>query len=450
MFDTVLIANRGEVALRIQRACRTLGLSTVAVHSEADADAPHVRHADRALCIGPGAAGRSYLDHAAILFAAEVSGAQAIHPGYGFLSENADFAARVEAAGLVFIGPTSASIRLLGNKIAARRAMRDAGVPCVPGSDGPLPDDPAVAGDLAGRLGYPVLVKAAGGGGGRGMRVVEQPDELTPALALTREEARQAFGNAEIFLEKFLQHPRHVEIQVLADQHGQVLWLGSRDCSLQRRHQKVLEEAPAPGVPVAAVAALGERCCEACRRVGYRGLGTFEFLWEDDAFHFIEMNTRLQVEHCVTEMVTGIDLVQQQIRVARGERLELAQDAIHCVGHALECRINAEHPETFAPSSGRVSLWELPGGPGVRVDSHVSPGAVIPPYYDSLMAKLVVHGATREEALARLRVALDEMKVGGVECNLALHRAIVRDPDFIAGGVDIHHLERRLAGGSFT
>jgi acetyl-CoA carboxylase biotin carboxylase subunit len=328
--------------------------------------------------------------------------------------------------------------------------MRDAGIGCVPGSDGPLPDDLAAAEDLAGRLGYPVLVKAAGGGGGRGMRVVAEPGDLAPALALTREEARGAFGNAEVYLEKFLGRPRHVEIQVLADQHGQAVWLGTRDCSLQRRHQKVLEEAPAPGVPADAVAALGERCCEVCRRVGYRGLGTFEFLFEDDTFHFIEMNTRLQVEHCVTEMVTGIDLVQQQIRVARGEKLELAQDAIRCVGHALECRINAEHPETFAPTPGRVSLWELPGGPGVRVDSHVSAGAVIPPYYDSLMAKLVVHGGTRQEALVRLRVALDEMAVGGVECNLALHRAIVRDPGFVAGGADIHLLERRLADRSLT
>jgi acetyl-CoA carboxylase biotin carboxylase subunit len=448
MFDTVLIANRGEVALRVQRACRTLGLRTVAVYSEADAGAPHVRQADLALCIGPAAASRSYLDHAAILFAAEVSGAQAIHPGYGFLSENADFAGRVEAAGLIFIGPTSASIRMLGDKIAARRAMRDAGISCVPGSDGPLPGNLEAAEDLAGRIGYPVMVKAAGGGGGRGMRVVAGEADLGPALALTREEARQAFGNAEIFLEKFLSHPRHVEIQVLADHHGQVVWLGSRDCSLQRRHQKVLEEAQAPGIPGDVIASIGELCCDACRRIGYRGLGTFEFLVEEGKFHFIEMNTRLQVEHCVTEMVTGVDLVQQQIRVARGERLGLAQDDIRCIGHALECRINAEHPETFVPAPGRVTLWELPGGPGVRVDTHVSHGTVIPPHYDSLIAKLVVHGGTRAEALARLRVALEEMRIAGIDSNLALHRAIIRDPDFVAGGVDIHHLERRLALGS--
>jgi acetyl-CoA carboxylase biotin carboxylase subunit len=445
MFDTVLIANRGEVALRVQRACRTLGLRTVAVHSEVDRDAPHVRHADVALCIGPAAASRSYLDQAAVLFAAEVSGAQAIHPGYGFLSENADFAERVETAGLTFIGPTSASIRMMGDKIAAKRAMRDAGVPCVPGPDGALPDDPDLLRALADRIGFPVIVKAAGGGGGRGMRVVHDGSGLADALALTREEARRSFGNADVYLEKFLLHPRHVEIQVLADQHGQVLWLGSRDCSLQRRHQKVLEEAPAPGIAAGAIDAIGACCVEACRRIGYRGLGTFEFLVEEGAFHFIEMNTRLQVEHCVTEMITGIDLVQQQIRVARGERLALVQDAIRLRGHAFECRINAEDPETFAPSPGRITGWELPGGPGVRVDSHVDHGTVVPPYYDSLIAKLVVHGDTRADALARLRVALDEMRVGGIETNLDLHRRIVRDPDFVAGGVDIHHLERRLS-----
>jgi acetyl-CoA carboxylase biotin carboxylase subunit len=445
MFDTVLIANRGEVALRVQRACRALGLRTVAVHSEVDRDAPHVRHADIALCIGPAAASRSYLDQAAILFAAEVSGAQAIHPGYGFLSENADFAERVEAAALTFIGPASASIRMMGNKIAAKRAMREAGVPCVPGSDDALPDDPDLLRNLADRIGYPVIVKAAGGGGGRGMRVVDDDSGLAEALALTREEARRSFGNAEVYLEKFLLRPRHVEIQVLADQHGQVLWLGSRDCSLQRRHQKVLEEAPAPGIAADTIDAIGARCVEACRRIGYRGLGTFEFLVEDGAFCFIEMNTRLQVEHCITEMITGIDLVQQQIRVARGERLALAQDIIHPRGHAFECRINAEDPKTFAPSPGRITGWELPGGPGVRVDSHAGHGTVVTPYYDSLIAKLVVHGDTRAEALARLRVALDEMRVGGIGTNLELHRRIVRDPDFVVGGVDIHHLERWLA-----
>jgi len=445
MFDTVLIANRGEVALRVQRACRTLGLRTVAAYSEADSNAPHVRHADIALCIGPAAASRSYLDQAAILFAAEVSGAQAIHPGYGFLSENADFAERVEAAGLTFIGPTSASIRMMGNKIAAKRAMRDAEVPCVPGPDEALPDDADLLRDVAERIGYPVIVKAAGGGGGRGMRVVHDHSALAEALALTREEARLSFGNADVYLEKFLLHPRHVEIQILADRHGQALWLGSRDCSSQRRHQKVLEEAPAPGIAADTIAAIGARCAEACRRIGYRGLGTFEFLVEDGAFYFIEMNTRLQVEHCVTEMITGIDLVQQQIRVARGERLALAQEAIRTRGHAFECRINAEDPKTFAPTPGRITGWELPGGPGVRVDSHAGYGTVVPPYYDSLIAKLVVHGDTRADALARLRVALDEMRVGGIETNLDLHRRIVRDPEFVAGGVDIHHLEHWLA-----
>ena len=392
----------------------------------------------------PAAASRSYLDQAAILFAAEVSGAEAIHPGYGFMSENAAFARRVEQAGLTFIGPTSASIAMMGDKIAARRAMHEAGIACVPGSDGPLADDPAAALALAGRLGYPVLVKAAAGGGGRGMRVVAGPDELAPALALTRKEARQAFGNDTIYLEKLLGQPRHVEIQVLADHQGQAVWLGSRDCSLQRRHQKVLEEAPAPCIDDDIVAAMGERCVAACRRIGYRGLGTFEFLVEGEKFHFIEMNTRLQVEHCVTEMITGIDLVQQQIRVARGEPLGLAQGEVRCVGHAFESRINAEHPTTFAPSPGRITRWEMPGGPGVRVDSHVAQGTTVSRHYDSLIAKLVVHGGTRAEALARLRVALDEMRVGGIATNLELHRAIVRDPDFSSGGVDILHLEHGL------
>ncbi|MFO1341495.1 MAG: acetyl-CoA carboxylase biotin carboxylase subunit, partial [Burkholderiaceae bacterium] len=428
MFDTVLIANRGEIALRIQRACRELGLKTVAVYSEADRDAPHVRQANQALCIGPAAAARSYLNQAAILAAAEVSGAHAIHPGYGFLSENAGFVARVEEAGLTFIGPSSACIRTMGDKVAAKRAMRAAGVPCVPGPEGSLPEDPAAVQAIAREIGYPVIVKAAGGGGGRGMRVVHEEAALAEALALTREEARRAFGNPEVYLEKFLLHPRHVEIQVLADAHGHALWLGSRDCSLQRRHQKVLEEAPAPGIAAAALAEVGARCAEACRRIGYCGVGTFEFLYEDGAFFFIEMNTRLQVEHPVTEMTTGIDIVQQQIRVARGEPLSLQQARIACHGHAFECRLNAEHPETFAPSPGRIVEWVLPGGAGVRVDSHASAGYVVPPYYDSMIGKLVVHGATRDDALARLRVALDEMHVGGIRTNLPLHRRIVREP----------------------
>jgi acetyl-CoA carboxylase biotin carboxylase subunit len=448
MFDTVLIANRGEIALRIQRACRSLGLRTVAVHSEADRDAPHVRHADQALCIGPAAPVASYLNQAAILSAAVVSGAQAIHPGYGFLSENGEFVARVEQAGLSFIGPSAACIRTMGDKVAAKRAMRAAGVPCVPGPDGSLPDDPAAVQALAREIGYPVIVKAAGGGGGRGMRVVRDEPALADALALTREEARRAFGNPEVYIEKFLLHPRHVEIQVLADRHGKALWLGSRDCSLQRRHQKVLEEAPAPGIDPAAIAAVGERCAEACRQIGYCGVGTFEFLYEDGAFFFIEMNTRLQVEHPVTEMTTGIDIVQQQIRVARGERLALSQADIRCEGHAFECRINAENPETFAPSPGRITDWVLPGGFGVRVDSHASAGYRVPPYYDSMIGKLIVHGATRADALTRLRLALAEMQVGGIATNLPLHRRIVDEPGFAGGGVDIHHLERWLQQGS--
>jgi len=441
-FDTVLIANRGEIALRIQRACRGLGLRTVAVFSEADRDAPHVRLADQALCIGPAPARHSYLDQAAILFAAEVSGAQAIHPGYGFLAENAGFAERVEAAGLTFIGPASESIRLMGDKIAAKQAMRAAGVPCVPGPDTALPDDPAALLRLAATIGYPVIVKAAGGGGGRGMRLVRDPAALADAVAVTREEARRAFGNPAVYLEKFLTHPRHIEIQVLADHHGTTLWLGSRDCSLQRRHQKVIEEAPAPGISPDIVAAIGASCVEACRRIGYRGLGTFEFLVEDDAFCFIEMNTRVQVEHTVTEMVTGLDLVQLQLRVANGEPLAITQAAIVRHGHAIECRINAEHPETFAPSPGRITQWHLPGGPGVRVDTHMEPGAVVSAHYDSLIAKLIVLGATRDEAIARMRAALDEMQVGGIATNLPLHRRLLRDAAFIVGGIDIHHIER--------
>jgi len=444
MFDTVLIANRGEIALRIQRACRGLGLRTVAVYSEADSDAVYVRQSDQALCIGPAAPGQSYLNQAAILFAAEVSGAQAIHPGYGFLSENAGFVERVEQAGLTFIGPSSACIRSMGDKVAAKRAMRAAGVPCVPGPDGALPEDAADIRAIAHEIGYPVIVKAAGGGGGRGMRVVQEEGALLDALSLTREEARRAFGNPEVYIEKFLLHPRHVEIQVLADSHGNALWLGSRDCSLQRRHQKVLEEAPAPKIAAALIAEVGERCAEACRQIGYCGVGTFEFLYENEAFYFIEMNTRLQVEHPVTEMTTGIDIVQQQIRVARGERLPLQQADIRCHGHALECRINAENPQTFAPAPGRITGWELPGGYGVRVDSHASAGYRVPPYYDSMIAKLIVHGATRDDALARMRLALAEMRVEGIDTNLPLHREILRDEGFAAGGVDIHHLERWL------
>jgi acetyl-CoA carboxylase biotin carboxylase subunit len=448
MFKSVLIANRGEIALRIQRACRSLGLKTIVVCSEADREAPYVRGADQALCIGPAAAGESYLNQAAILMAAKVTGAEAIHPGYGFLSENAIFAERVAEAGIVFIGPNAACIRVMGDKVAAKRAMRVAGVPCVPGPDSALPDDPDQIRDLARAVGYPIIVKAAGGGGGRGMRVVEQESALLGALSVTREEARRSFGNAEVYIEKFLGHPRHVEIQVLADSYGNVLWLGSRDCSLQRRHQKVLEEAPAPGIPDALLAEVGSRCVQACKEIGYLGLGTFEFLVEDGAFYFIEMNTRLQVEHPVTEMTTGIDVVQQQIRVAQGERLTLAQDDIRCRGHAFECRINAEDTERFVPSPGVITRWDLPGGYGVRVDSHAGAGYRVSPYYDSMIAKLIVHGDTREDALGRLRIALDEMQVEGIATNLPLHRRLVRDAAVVAGCVDIHYLEQQLREGT--
>ncbi|MGA3984049.1 acetyl-CoA carboxylase biotin carboxylase subunit [Ralstonia nicotianae] len=444
MFDTVLIANRGEIALRIQRACRGLCLRTVAVYSEADRDAVYVRQADQALCIGPASPTSSYLNQAALLAAARVSGAQAIHPGYGFLSENAGFVARVTDAGLTFIGPSADCIRTMGDKVSAKRAMREAGVPCVPGPDTSLPEDPAEVLAIAHGIGFPVIVKAAGGGGGRGMRVVHEASALADALALTREEARRAFGNPEVYIEKFLTHPRHVEIQVLADRYGHAVWLGSRDCSLQRRHQKVIEEAPAPGIDASLIAEVGERCAAACRQIGYCGVGTFEFLYENGAFYFIEMNTRLQVEHPVTEMTSGIDIVQQQIRVARGEPLTLRQGDIACRGHALECRINAEHPDTFMPSPGVITGWQLPGGYGVRVDTHAGAGYRVPSHYDSMIAKLIVHGASREDALQRMRLALDELRVDGIATNLPLHREIVRDAEFETGGVDIHHLERWL------
>ncbi|MCZ8108828.1 MAG: acetyl-CoA carboxylase biotin carboxylase subunit [Burkholderiales bacterium] len=444
MFSSVLVANRGEIALRILRACRTMGLRTVAVHSEADRDAPWLHLADCSICIGPAPARDSYLNQAAILFAAEATGAEAIHPGYGFLSENALFADRVAAAGLTFIGPTGASMRVMGDKIAAKQTMRAAGVPCVPGSDGALRDDPAALHRIAAEIGYPLILKAAGGGGGRGMRVVDDPSGLDTAFAVTREEGQRAFGNDAIYAEKFLRHPRHVEIQVVADTHGNALWLGSRDCSLQRRHQKVLEEAPAPGIDDGAIAELGETCANACRQIGYRGAGTFEFLYEDGRFFFIEMNTRLQVEHPVTEVTTGLDIVALQILVAQGEQLPIGQADVTCTGHAFECRINAEDPNTFAPSPGTITAWTMPGGPGVRVDSHACAGYRVPRHYDSLIGKLVVHGATREQALQRLRAALSEAEVGGIATNIDLHRSIVADPGFARGGVDIHHLETRL------
>ena len=447
MFDTVLIANRGEIALRILRACRDLGLRTVAVHSEADRTLRHVTLADRALCIGPASAAGSYLDGDGIVLAAKLAGAGAVHPGYGFLSESAAFAQAVEAAGLAFVGPPSAAIRLMGDKVSAKRAMRAAGVPCVPGSDGALPEDPAAVAALAAEVGYPLIVKASGGGGGRGMRVVRRPEDLREAVATTREEAARAFNNADVYAERFLQRPRHVEIQVLADRHGGAVWLGERDCSMQRRHQKLIEEAPAPGLDRGAVAEIGQRCAEACRAIGYVGAGTFEFLYEDGRFHFIEMNTRVQVEHPVTELVTGIDIVREQLRIARGEALGFGQEDVRLDGHAVECRINAEHPFTFAPSPGRVARWTAPGGPGIRVDSHLYDGYVVPPHYDSLVAKLLAHGATRGEALARMRGALSEIGVEGIATTVPLHRVLMEDEGFVAGGVNIHHLERLLAEG---
>jgi acetyl-CoA carboxylase biotin carboxylase subunit len=441
MFDKVLIANRGEIALRIQRACRAMGLKTVVIHSEIDRDARYVALADQALCIGPASAGKTYLNAAAILLAAEVSGAQAIHPGYGFLSESADFADQVVQAGLTFIGPPADCIRTMGDKVAAKRAMREAGVPCVPGPDSALPDDSAEVRATAREIGYPVIIKAAGGGGGRGMRIVRGEHELDEALTLTRAEASQAFKNAAVYIEKFLERPRHIEIQVLCDGHGNYLWLGDRDCSLQRRNQKVVEEAPAPGIDRALVARVGQSCIEACRRIGYRGAGTFEFLYEDGAFFFIEMNTRVQVEHPVTEMTIGVDIVKEQIRIARGEPLLISQANVACIGHAVEFRINAEDPATFAPSSGTVTRWDVPGGIGIRVDSHVAAGAIVPRHYDSLIGKLIAHGATRDEALARARVALSELRAEGIQTNVPLHRMMLDDPTFRQGGYNIHHLE---------
>ncbi|MEO9121969.1 MAG: acetyl-CoA carboxylase biotin carboxylase subunit [Burkholderiaceae bacterium] len=445
MFEKILIANRGEIALRIQRACRELGVKTVVVHSEADREANYVRLADESVCIGPAAARDSYLNMPALISAAEVTDAEAIHPGYGFLAENADFAERVEKSGFVFIGPRSESIRLMGDKVNAKRAMIEAGVPVVPGSEGALPDDPAEIQRIAREIGYPVIIKASGGGGGRGMRVVYTEAALFNAVATTRSEAGIAFNNPEVYLEKFLENPRHVEIQVLADGGRNAIWLGDRDCSMQRRNQKIIEEAPAPGIPRRVIERIGERCAEACRKIGYRSAGTFEFLYENEEFFFIEMNTRIQVEHTVTEMVTGIDLVQQQILIAAGEKFLLRQRDVQIKGHALECRINAEDPFKFTPSPGRITDWHVPGGPGVRMDSHVFPGYVVPPYYDSLIAKLVTYGDTRAQAIARMDIALSEMVVEGVLTNIPLHRELMRDARFIEGGTSIHYLEHKLS-----
>lgn len=445
MFEKVLIANRGEIAMRIQRACRELGIKTVAVHSEADRDAKYVRLADESVCIGPAAARDSYLNMPAIISAAEVTDAEAIHPGYGFLAENADFAERVEKSGFVFIGPRPETIRLMGDKVSAKQAMIAAGIPVVPGSEGALPEDPQQILEIARKVGYPVIVKAAGGGGGRGMRVVHTEAALPNAVTMTRSEAGAAFNNPEVYLEKYLENPRHIEIQVLADGGRNAVWLGERDCSMQRRHQKVIEEAPAPHIPRRLIERIGERCVEACRKIGYRGAGTFEFLYENGEFYFIEMNTRIQVEHPVTEMITGIDLIQQQIRIAAGEKFTMRQRDIQFRGHAIECRINAEDPFRFTPSPGRIHNWHVPGGLGIRVDSHVYNGYFVPPNYDSMIAKIISYGDTREQALARLRVALSEMVVEGISTNVALHRELLQDARFIEGGTSIHYLEEKLA-----
>ncbi|MCD2178721.1 acetyl-CoA carboxylase biotin carboxylase subunit [Rhizobium sp. C1] len=448
MFDTVLIANRGEIALRILRACRSLGLKTVAIHSEADRDLRHVQLADKRLCIGPAPARDSYLNIASILLAAKATGAGAIHPGYGFLSENAGFAEAVEKAGLVFIGPPADAIRTMGDKIAAKEAMRAAGVPCVPGSGGALPDEDWRVRHIAAETGYPVIVKASGGGGGRGMRIVRREEELADAVALTREEAGRAFGNPDVYIEMFLEHPRHVEIQILADNHGNTVMLGERDCSMQRRHQKVIEESPAPGIPREAIERVGARCVAACKQMGYRGAGTFEFLYENGEFFFIEMNTRVQVEHPVTEMVTGIDIVREQIRIAMGEPLSFTQADITMRGHAIECRINAEDSFAFTPSPGMVETHRPPGGPGIRLDTHLYDGYEVPPHYDSLVAKLIAYGDTREEALIRMKVALAEYEIGGLTTNIPLQRRLMNDPGFRQGGFDIHHLEALIASGA--
>ena len=445
MFGKILIANRGEIALRIQRACRLLGVKTVVVHSEADRDAKYVKLADESVCIGPAPSKDSYLNVPAIISAAEVTDAEAIHPGYGFLSENADFSERVEQCGFVFIGPKADTIRLMGDKVSAKDAMKKAGVPCVPGSEGALPDDHKEIIRTAREIGYPVIIKAAGGGGGRGMRVVHTEAALINAVQMTKQEAQTAFGNPTVYMEKFLENPRHVEIQVLADTHGNAIYLGERDCSMQRRHQKVIEEAPAPGIPEKLIEKIGERCAEACRKIGYRGAGTFEFLFENGEFYFIEMNTRVQVEHPVTELITGVDIVQEQIRIAAGEKLRYRQKDIEFRGHAIECRINAEDPYTFIPSPGTISAWHTPGGPGIRVDSHVYAGYKVPPHYDSMIGKLIAYGETRDQAIRKMRIALSEMLVEGIKTNIQLHHELMRDKGFVDGGASIHYLEHMLA-----
>ena len=444
MLEKIVIANRGEIALRILRACRELGIKSVAVHSEADRDLMHVKLADESVCIGPSASVDSYLHIPAIISAAEVTDAVAIHPGYGFLSENADFAERVESSGFVFIGPKAETIRLMGDKISAKRLMSEAGVPCVPGSEGSLDDDPENAAQLAKDIGYPVIIKAAGGGGGRGMRVVYSEASLLNAISLTRTEAKTAFDNDTLYMEKYLQKPRHIEFQVLSDMHGNTVHLGERDCSMQRRHQKVIEEAPAPGLTEQQRHEMGERVAEACRKIGYRGAGTFEFLFENGEFYFIEMNTRVQVEHPITEMITGVDIVKEQLQVAAGETLSYRQSDIKFNGHAIECRINAEDPESFLPSPGTITHFHSPGGPGIRVDTHVYNGYRVPPYYDSMIGKLIAHGDKRDTAIARMCGALNEIVIDGIKTNIPLHLEIIRDSEYRRGGTDIHYLERKL------
>jgi len=445
MFEKILIANRGEIALRILRACREMGIKTVAVYSQADADAKYVKLSDESVCIGPAPSNLSYLNVPAIISAAEVTDAQAIHPGYGFLSENADFAERVEKSGFTFIGPRAETIRLMGDKVSAKVAMKKAGVPCVPGSEGALADDPDEIKEIARKIGYPVIVKAAGGGGGRGMRVVHTEAAILNSVAMTKAEAEAAFGNATVYMEKYLETPRHVEFQVLADGQGNAIHLWDRDCSLQRRNQKVIEEAPAPGIPQRLREKMGQRCADACKKIGYRGVGTFEFLYENEEFFFIEMNTRLQVEHTVTEMITGLDLVQEQIKIAFGEKLKIKQRNVQSNGHAIECRLNAEDPYTFMPSPGTISRFHLPGGPGVRIDTHAYGGYKVPSNYDSMIGKLICYGSSREQAIARMQIALSEILIEGIKTNIALHRDLLDDLAFKEGGVNIHYLENKLA-----
>lgn len=445
MFEKILIANRGEIALRIQRACREMGIKTVAVHSEADANAKYVKLADESVCIGPAPSAQSYLNVPAIISAAEVTDAEAIHPGYGFLSENADFAERVESSGFVFIGPRPETIRMMGDKVSAKNAMKKAGVPCVPGSNGALPESLDEIRAIIRAIGYPVIIKASAGGGGRGMRVVHTEAALSNAVIITRNEAQAAFGNPTVYAEKFLENPRHIEFQVLVDEHRNAIHLGERECSMQRRHQKILEEAPALGIPPRLRDRMGSRCADACRRIGYRGVGTFEFLFEKNEFYFIEMNTRLQVEHPVTEAITGIDLVKAQIRVAAGEKLTIRQRDVTWKGHAIECRINAEDPYKLTPSAGRITQYHAPGGPGIRVDSHIYHNYVVPPYYDSMIAKVIAYGDNRDQAIARMRIALSEMVVEGINTNIPLHLDLLSDAAFLTGGTSIHYLEQKLA-----